>query len=175
MADPLRKVLIGEAVLAFLARDAEKIICAVLFLAMTLLGFANVVVRYLTSYSLAASEELLTNGFLLLTIFGAAIAARRGEHLAVTIVYDLLPTGGRRLLLLLSSALALLLLVLSAWFTWQMLTNQFASGTRSYALQIPAWYYSVALPAAFAFVVLRYAQYAHETWRELDAEGRGDA
>ena len=46
--------------MSFVLRDAEKIVCAVILLAMTLLGFANVVVRYLTNYSLAATEELLT-------------------------------------------------------------------------------------------------------------------
>lgn len=63
----------------FLLNEFEKIVCAVLFLGMTLIGFINVVVRYATHYSFAASEELLTNGFLLLTVFGAAIAARRGS------------------------------------------------------------------------------------------------
>ena len=64
----------------FLLNEFEKIVCAVLFLGMTLIGFINVVVRYATHYSFAASEELLTNGFLLLTVFGAAIAARRGQR-----------------------------------------------------------------------------------------------
>ena len=69
----------------FLLNEFEKIVCAVLFLGMTLIGFINVVVRYATHYSFAASEELLTNGFLLLTVFGAAIAARRGQHLAAAL------------------------------------------------------------------------------------------
>ena len=68
--------------LSFLSREAERLICAVLFLGMTLLGFANVVVRYATNYSLASSEELLTNGFLLLTVFGAAIAVEAGVALS---------------------------------------------------------------------------------------------
>jgi TRAP-type C4-dicarboxylate transport system permease small subunit len=155
----------------FILRDAEKIICAILFLAMALLGFANVVVRYATSYSFAASEELLTNGFLLLTIFGAAIAARTGDHLAVTLVYDLLPRSLRRAVLILSAALSVLLLALSAWFMWQLLSHQMASGTRSYALQVPAWYYSVGLPFGFGLVLLRYVEHVLDNWRDLNAEG----
>ena len=69
-----------------LLRDFEKILCAAIFLAMTGIGFVNVVVRYLTNRSFAATEELLVNSFLLLTLLGAAIAARRGEHLAVTLL-----------------------------------------------------------------------------------------
>ncbi|MDZ5698703.1 TRAP transporter small permease [Chelativorans sp. M5D2P16] len=159
----------------FVLRDAEKIICAVLFLAMTALGFVNVAVRYLTNYSLAATEELLVNGFLLLTIFGAAVAARIGDHLAVTLVYDLLPPPARKALLLLSGALAVLLLALSTWFSWQLLSNQLATGSRSYALQVPAWYYSAGLPFAFALVLIRYVQHARETWRALDEGADGHA
>ena len=156
--------------MAFILRDAEKIICAIIFLAMTLLGFANVVVRYASNYSLAASEELLTNGFLLLTIFGAAIAARTGDHLAVTLVYEAVPRAIRKLMLLFATALSVVLLAASAWFTWELLTNQISSGIRSYALQIPAWYYSVALPFAFALVIVRYIQHALGEWHDLSNE-----
>ncbi|MBP1849643.1 TRAP transporter small permease [Rhizobium halophytocola] len=156
--------------MSFILRDAEKIICAVIFLAMTLLGFVNVVVRYATNYSLASSEEILTNGFLLLTIFGAAIAARKGDHLAVTLVYEMMPGAGRRVMLIVASLLSIFLLVASAWFTWQLVENQIASGIKSYALQIPAWYYSIGLPFGFLLVALRYVQHAFDTWRALSLE-----
>ncbi|SOC05550.1 TRAP transporter small permease [Rhodobacter maris] len=154
-----------------LLRDAEKIICAVIFLAMTLLGFVNVVVRYGTHYSLAATEELLTNGFLLLTIFGAAIAARRGEHLAVELVHDLLPRPLQRMVLVLSVLASAALLLLSAYFSWTALQNLMTNGMRSYALGIPAWYYQAAVPFGFALVLIRYLQHAWEEWRSGHAFG----
>lgn len=142
----------------WLLRDLEKILCAVIFMAMTGIGFANVVIRYLTNRSFAATEELLVNGFLLLTLLGAAIAARRGDHLAVTVLSDLLPRRGRLVLLWLSGALALLLLGLSAWFCWQLLAYQIRSGSASYALQLPAWWYTAGLPFAFLLVAARFLQ-----------------
>lgn len=159
----------------FILRDAEKIICVVLFLGMTLLGFANVLVRYLTNFSFAASEELLTNGFLILTIFGAAIAARQGDHLAVTLVYDLLPPPLRKALWWFSVAMSALLLILSAWYCWQLVVNQQTSGIRSYGLRIPAWYYSAALPFGFALITIRYLQYALEYHRQAVAEEAANA
>lgn len=143
----------------------EQLVCAVLLLAMTGLGFANIVVRYTTSYSLAASEELLTAGFVLLTVFGAAIAARRGEHLAVTLVTDLLPPVLRRVAVGLATLASVLLLGLSGWFCWQLVLNTIASGTRSYALGLPQWGYYVALPLGFALVLIRYVQAALQTDR----------
>ena len=156
--------------MAFILRDAEKIVCAVLFLGMTLLGFVNVLVRYLTNFSFAASEELLTNGFLVLTIFGAAIAARQGDHLAVTLIYDALPPRLRKALWWFSVAASVLLLALSAWYCWQLVVNQQTSGIRSYGLRIPAWYYSAALPSGFALITIRYLQYALEHHRRVSAE-----
>ncbi|MCR4268857.1 TRAP transporter small permease [Nitratireductor sp. ZSWI3] len=161
--------------MSFLLRDAEKIACAILFLAMTALGFVNVVVRYTTSYSLASSEELLTNGFLLLTILGAAVAARTGDHLAVTLFFELLPKPLRKAVLLLAAALSVLLLVLSAWFSWQLVANQVSSGIRSYALQIPAWYYSAGLPFGFALITLRYVQHILDTWKDIEGGNAGHA
>jgi TRAP-type C4-dicarboxylate transport system permease small subunit len=148
----------------FVLREFEKIACAVLFLDMTLLGFVNVVVRYATHYSFAASEELLTNGFLLLTVFGAAIAARRGEHLAVTLVHDALPKRLAQAAFILSVILSVLLLAASAWFSWATLMNQIDSGIRSYALGLPAWWYQIGLPFGFALIIIRYLQHAVEIW-----------
>ena len=156
----------------FLLNEFEKIVCAVLFLGTTLIGFINVVVRYATHYSFAASEELLTNGFLLLTVFGAAIAARRGQHLAVTIVQDFLPRPAAQAVFLLSIILSVLLLVASAWFSWATLMNQIGSGIRSYALGVPAWWYQVGLPFGFALIIIRYLQHAAEMWRATRQEPR---
>lgn len=141
-------------------RDFEKLVCALLFAAMTVLGFANIVVRYATDLSFAASEELLTGGFLLLTVFGAAIAARRGEHLAVTLLADALPALPRRAVRLLSVALSVLLLALTAWFAFGLVLNQLGTGVRSYALQLPMWGYTAALPLGFALILARSVEHA---------------
>ncbi len=154
-------------------RDFEKIVCAILFLGMTALGFVNVAVRYGTSMSFAASEELLLNGMLLLTVFGAALAARRGEHLAVTLVHDSLPRVLWMPVFLISVGLSVWLLLLSVQFSWDAVMNLRRNGMRSYALGIPAWYYQAAMPFAFSLVILRYLQHAWEVGRAGRATGEG--
>jgi len=156
--------------MGFILREAEKIICAAIFLAMTGLGFANVVVRYGTHYSLAATEEILTSGFLLLTIFGGAIAARRGEHLAVTLVHDALPVFLQRVIFGLSVVLSVVLLAASAYFSWQVLINLMTNGMQSYGLGSPAWYYQAAVPFGFALILIRYLQHAVAVFRGTEAD-----
>ncbi len=136
----------------------EGWICAILFLAMTALGFANVVVRYLTSYSFAATQELLLTGFLLITVFGAALAAREGQHLAVTFFAGLFGTRVERAVTLFAAGVSLVLLLLAAWFTLDLLRGQIATGVTTPGLGLPAWYYSAPLPLAFALIALRTVQ-----------------
>ena len=141
-----------------LTDDFEKIVCAALLLGMTALGFANIMVRYGTNRSFAATEELLTGGFVLLTVFGAAIAARRGEHLAVELISDLLPMPARRVVIWIAAALSIALLAASGWFTIGLVRNQLSTGMTSYALNLPLWWYSAAVPFGFALVLIRYVQ-----------------
>ena len=138
--------------------EFEKIVCAMLLLLMTVLGFANVVIRYGTNRSLASTEELLTGGFVLLTVFGAAIAARRGEHLAVELITDKLPAHLLRVAIIIATALSIALLAASIWFCCQLVTVQMGHGMKSYALSLPLWWYSAALPFGFALVLIRYIQ-----------------
>jgi TRAP-type C4-dicarboxylate transport system permease small subunit len=146
-----------------LADRLEEYICAAIFLVMTGIGFANVLVRYLSNYSFAATQEILLNGFLLLTVFGAAIAARRGEHLAVTLFADMLPLRIQPFVGWFAVLLGVVLLVLSAWYCAEMVVNQRASGVVSAGLQVPSWYYSLALPLGFLLIALRLVQTALST------------
>ncbi|MCV2892810.1 TRAP transporter small permease [Lentibacter sp. XHP0401] len=138
----------------------EEYICSIIFLVMTIIGFANVLVRYLSNYSFAATQEILLNGFLLLTVFGAAIAARRGEHLAVSLFADMLPTAMQPFVRWFALVLSVALLALSAWYCAEMVVNQRASGIVSPGLQVPSWYYSLALPLGFLMIALRLVQSA---------------
>lgn len=159
----------------WLGREFERAVCVALLGGMTALGLANVVVRYATDLSLAATEELLTQGFVVLTVFGAALAARRGEHLSVTLLADALPPAPRRAVFALSVALSALLLALSTWFTWRLAANQMTSGVRSYALGLPMWAYVAPLPLGFALILARALQRAAEEWRGAPAAPPDDA
>lgn len=160
MAIFLTKVCPVKNPILKVADRLEEYICSVIFLVMTLIGFANVLVRYLSNYSFAATQEILLNGFLLLTVFGGAIAARRGQHLAVSLFTDLLPAAIRPFVCWLAVVLSVVLLLLSAWFCIEMVMNQRASGIVSAGLQIPSWYYSLALPLGFFLIALRLVQAA---------------
>ena len=57
--------------------NIEEIICLISLSVMTLLTFANVVTRYVFNFSMNFAEEISTYMFVLLSLFGASIAAKR--------------------------------------------------------------------------------------------------
>ena len=83
----------------------ESLVCVCLVV-MTALTFVNVVARYVFSASLSFSEEITTYLFVLLSLLGSAIAAKRGAHLGLTIISDRVgPKAGRVLGIISSSFL----------------------------------------------------------------------
>ncbi|MFW5834182.1 MAG: TRAP transporter small permease [Pseudomonadota bacterium] len=143
-----------------LLRNVEELLSAAVFLAMTALGFANVTVRSLTNRSFAATEELLVNGLLILTLLGAAIAAKRAQHLSVTLIDHLLPGRLQLVVHVVATTLGAALLLLAMWHTGELVQRQIESGVKSYALFIPGWYYTIGLPIGFLLVLVRYVERA---------------
>lgn len=144
----------------YIWRHFEEVICGVIFLCMTLLGFINVIVRNLTTFSLASSQELVINGMVLLTVFGAAIAARKGQHLAVTALYECMPAAVKRGMVVLSTVLIVISLALCTWLTYNLLVNQYQSGVVSSALQVPQWIYTLVVPVGFIMLLVRQVELA---------------
>lgn len=64
----------------------EWLVCICLAV-MTLITFVNVIARWFSA-SLSFSEEITTYLFVLLSLLGAAIAAKRGAHLGLTLITD---------------------------------------------------------------------------------------
>ena len=65
----------------------EEVLVCLCLVTMTALTFGNAVLRKLGS-GIFFSEEISTYLFVLLSLLGSAIAAKRGAHLGLTIVTE---------------------------------------------------------------------------------------
>ncbi|AYD03693.1 TRAP transporter small permease [Neorhizobium sp. NCHU2750] len=70
----------------------NKFVLGVLMLIMTVLVFANVVLRYVVGDSLSWVEEVTRYMMIWAAYLGAGLALRNGSHVAVELVQDALPT-----------------------------------------------------------------------------------
>ena len=71
-------------------KEIEDNICGLLLLAMMVLTCINVFARYVFKSSMPFVEELTALGLVIISLSGAAGAAKRGAHLGLTVLTDLL-------------------------------------------------------------------------------------
>jgi TRAP-type C4-dicarboxylate transport system permease small subunit len=89
-------------------------------IAMVIMVFGNVVLRYGFNSGITVSDEMSRYCFIWLTYIGAMIAMREREHLGVDTLVKHLPRGGKKFCLFVSEALMLFTNVLFVIGTWKM-------------------------------------------------------
>lgn len=138
--------------------NLEEVICVAIFVIMLLLGFSNVVVRTVTNYSLASTQEVVINGMVALTLYGTAIAIKRSQLLSVGFLIDNVKPKVRKVLHVFISLVIIVTLVVILYYMIDLLSNQYQSQILSSALQIKAWYYTSILPLAFILMIIRQVE-----------------
>jgi TRAP-type C4-dicarboxylate transport system permease small subunit len=104
-----------SAVIALYFRGLRAVI-AILLMAMVVMVFGNVVLRYVFNSGLSFYDELSRWCFVWLTFLGAIVAMRERRHLGVDILVRLLPRLGRTACFIVSHLLML-------YATWLLLTG----------------------------------------------------
>ena len=98
---------------------AVETLLAGLLLAMVLMVFGNVVLRYAFNSGIVVSEELARFCFVWLTFIGAIVAVRDNTHLGMDNVVARLSRRGKLACLAASQLLILMCCVILFWGTWR--------------------------------------------------------
>ncbi|MCB2189373.1 MAG: TRAP transporter small permease [Deltaproteobacteria bacterium] len=151
--------------LRWLLANLEEVACVAMMSFMALLGFANVVTRYL-GFALAYTEEILVALMVWITLLGAAVGFKRGAHLGLTFLRERLGRFWRRAVEALSLALTVGVIGLVSYLCVRYhLADEIAMDTRSQALDIPQFYYTLALPVGGVAIIIRAIQATLAQWR----------
>ncbi len=97
-----------------------ELLVVVSLVAMVIMVFGNVVLRYAFNSGILVSEEMSRYCFIWLTYIGAMIAMRERGHLGVDTLVKHLPVAGKKVCLFVSESLMLLCNVLFFIGTWKM-------------------------------------------------------
>jgi TRAP-type transport system small permease protein len=84
-----------------------ELLVVLCLLAMVIMVFGNVVMRYAFNSGIQVSEEMSRYCFIWLTYLGAMVAMREGGHLGVDTLVKALPLGGKKVCVFLSESLML--------------------------------------------------------------------
>src|SRR5512133_1808425 len=97
-----------------------ELLIVVCMVAMVIMVFGNVVLRYGFNSGIDVSDELSRYCFIWLTYIGAMVAMREGGHLGMDTLVKVLPLGGKKLCFFLSELLMLVCNAMFLWGTYQM-------------------------------------------------------
>lgn len=133
----------------------EQVLTGVVMALIALISFGNVAVRYLTSQSFAATEELSIALLLVLSFLGSSTAFAFDRHIRVTFFVAKLPPRLRHVAEWLSFVATAALFGFIAWYAGRLTFDQFRFEETSPALGLPQWWYTVWMPALALVIVLR--------------------
>jgi C4-dicarboxylate transporter, DctQ subunit len=151
--------LLGRAVNAL-----EEGIIALLFAAMTLVTFSQVVARYVFNSGMVWALELTQYLFAWLVLFGMSYGVKVHAHLGVDAFVRLFAEGTRRIMGLAAVAAGLIYAVILFIGSWQYVAKLHKIGIASEDLPIPQWVPMVILPIGVALLFLRLTQVGWQIW-----------
>lgn len=120
--------------------------------AMSIVVFSNVVLRYVTNFSIVWAEELARYLMIWMTFLGAGLVLRFGGHVSIDSLHHILSRRGAQFLRI---GLALLMIVFFAAMAWQgydyMKRAQYQTTP---ALRIPFSYVYAVFPIGFGLLIV---------------------
>lgn len=138
--------------------NIEEYLSAASLAVMTVLTFANIVARYVFKASFSFSEEITTYLFVLLSLMGAAIAAKRGAHLGFTLICDMVPPAVHRIMKIIGYLFAVAFCGLLCHYGVVMTVSQYERRQITAGMQWPEWIFGAFVPFGAFFVFVRFAQ-----------------
>jgi TRAP-type C4-dicarboxylate transport system permease small subunit len=111
-----------------------------------LITFANVVVRYLTNFSFAFTEEFSVFLMVFMALVGGSSVMAKQGHLNIRYLVDKLPSKARQGTLTVATILTALTFLLLTVFGARMAWDEYRFEVTSPGLGIPTWFYTMWLP-----------------------------
>ena len=139
------------------AGEIERALAAVVLGAICLITLANVVVRYFTNYSFAATEEISVALMVVLALLGSATAVARRRHIAITILVERLPGPLKRFAEVIAETATLVMFLLLVWLGGELAWDVYRFEETSPGMGWPQWIYTIWLPVLAALIAVRAA------------------
>ena len=130
-----------------------ELLVVVCMVAMVIMVFGNVVLRYAFNSGISVSDEMSRYFFIWLTYIGAMVAMHEGGHLGVDTLIKHLPVMGKKVCLFLSEALMLFCNGLFLLGTWKMHDLQVTNISPVVGISM-IWVYGIGYVVAVVMAII---------------------
>lgn len=136
--------------------DLDIIIASVAMVILTILAFVGVVARYVFGAPIPWQQEIQILCYIWLAYFGVCACVRRGGHIAIDIVVDMLPKKVARVIEACDFLILLAVLLFSAWVGTQLVMQLYTMNRISGVLNIPYWIFYFPMPVGMVLTAVNY-------------------
>ncbi len=117
---------------------------------------ANVFGRYLFSQSIYFTEELNEFLIVIITFMGLGYVTRKGRHIRMSALYDLLSVRYKKLLMIVIASLTAMAMFTLAWYALEYVAKLASRGRVTPALQFPLYLTYIWVVLGFAVTGIQY-------------------
>lgn len=153
-----------------LITQLEEAFLSLLLVAMTLLVFAEVVMRFGFNSGIHWAQELTLLMAAWFVLYGASYGVKVGAHIGVDVFVKLLPTKAHRFFTLLAIVLCLIYCGLFLYGSWIYLSKMKMIGIELEDMPVPKWLAMSILVIGFAMLIMRFLQLG---WKVITKEADG--
>lgn len=142
-----------------------------LFWALGFIVFLQFFTRYVLNSSLAWTEEIARYGLMTVVFIGAIMVTRRGTHISVVLLANILSPGPARLLLAFVDVVTLVFIGLLAWFGITIVERMSLQRMTVFDVSM-AWVYGIIALGCFCMLVRqlqRVVRNARDGWASAQA------
>ena len=139
--------------------SVEKVVLSVILVFVTVITFANVVVRKLSDSQFAWTEEIVINLFVLMIMLGCGLCARDGSLISLSLVFDRLGVLGKKIFVAIITVVNNIFWVLLMKTGIEKVVAQLANGKRTFSLGWPEWVFTIFLPIGCVFLILHTIEF----------------
>ena len=145
----------------------ERFLITVIFTEVIIVGFAQVVCRFILRTPLPWSEELLRFSFIWLTYTASSMGIMAGTHANVTVLTDRLSVKSQKVLQVFIDLLTAFFCAVVFYFSITIIQTQIATNQISPAMRIPMYFVYLVLPVGMFISVFRTIQMLYLNIRAL--------
>lgn len=131
---------------------------ATLLALMTILTFAQVVLRYAFNSGLVWSLEATTYMFAALVLFGMSYGVRTQTHIAVDMLARRLPKRARKIVNLVAIAACLAYALLMLYGSAVFIDRLMILGNHARDIPAPKWLLTATMPLGFTLLAFRFIE-----------------
>lgn len=149
----------------------EEMLAVACMAVLVLITLVNVVVRYFTDESFAATEEISIALMVVMTVAGGASAAARDRHVRIEYFYETGSAGRRRVLAMLSAVVTCVFFLVLGALSARVVWDEWSYQETTMALGLPRWWLTVWIPLLCVVIAARAVQVALKVRRGLMLPG----